>query len=95
MFFFVNCLINIISEFQNYMINTLTHLRYDISGLINISQITHANVQSLMENQNQTSLPVISVDNFDIEALFPITNDDDLITIETKLQDSGFRSSLV
>lgn len=76
------------------MINTLTHLRYDISGLVNIIKITHSNVQILMEEKNK---PYKSngQNYFEIEDLLPIKNDDEMLNIEMKIQDTTFRSCLV
>lgn len=65
-----------------------------ISGLVNISQITHSNVQILLEEKNKPSNPNCQ-DYFDIDALLPIKNDDDMLNIEMKLQDTSFRNSLV
>jgi len=79
------------------VINTLTHIKYDISSLINVNQITQANVQVLMDNIQTKSLSNqnISADVFDIESFLPITNHHELLAIENKIQDTDFRSSLV
>lgn len=83
-------------DFQNFVINTLTHIKYDISGLINVNQLTHGNVECLLQKQNNDNISkTISGDGLDVQALFPITNETELATIETKILDANFRSSLV
>jgi len=78
------------------VINTLTHIKYDISGLVNVNQITQANVQVLMDNIQTKSLSTpISADIFDIESFLPVTNHHELLAIENKIQDTDFRMSLV
>lgn len=71
-------------------------MKYDISGLINVNQITQANVQVLMDNIQTKSLSShISADIFDIESFLPITNRHELLAIENKILDTDFRSALV
>jgi len=77
------------------VINTLTRIKYDISDLINVNQITQANVQILMDNEQRKSSNPISADNLDFEAFLPVTNHHELMTIENKIHDNAFRNSLV
>lgn len=93
---FLNKYLIYFSDFQTFVINTLTHIKYDISGLVDVNQITQANVQVLMDNIQTKSLSTpISADIFDTEYFLPVTNQHKFLAIWNKIQDTDFRMSLV
>lgn len=57
--------------------------------------INRTNIEQLMKDANKSIKMPSFENNCNIEEFLPITNDNDLVAIENKIQDPDFRNSLV
>jgi len=67
-------------------------LKYEIQALKVLCHSINENIEKIMNNSSATT--IIS-DGVDIESLFPIKSDEDLLMLHNKIQDKEFRKSLV
>lgn len=89
----IRFLISIIdlTDFQRFITNTLVNMKYDIGSIISIVQSNSININTLMINKNTSSKNAINLDN-----IFPIKNNDELESLETKMKDDeNFKNTLV
>lgn len=75
-------------------------MKYDINNMMNVINVMHTNIESLMDSLTGKSIAncALSQDNQDIDlhSLFPINNDEQLTSIESKIvQDIKMRKVLV
>ena len=74
-------------------------MKYDINNMMNVINVMHTNIESLMDSLTSKSIAnFASHDNQDVDlySIFPINNDEQLTSIESKIiQDFQFRNILV
>jgi len=75
-------------------------MKYDINNMMNVINVMHTNIESLMDSLTDKSIisKFASLDNqeLDLYSMFPINNDEQLTSIESKIiQDEQFRNILV
>jgi len=74
-------------------------MKYDINNMMNVINVMHTNIKSLMDSLTGKSMVnVVSHDNQDVDlySIFPINNDEQLTSIGSKIiQDFQFRNILV
>lgn len=71
-------------------------MKYDISGLINVNLINRSNIETLLqEHANKSTKMPLYENSCDLDEFLPITSDNELRTIENKIQDPDFKRSLV
>jgi len=73
-------------------------MKYDINNMMNVINVMHTNIESLMDNLTGKSITYCAQDSEDIDlhSLFPINNDEQLTSIESKIvQDIQLRKVLV
>lgn len=73
-------------------------MKYDINNMMNVINVMHTNIESLMDNLTGKSITNCAQDSQDIDlhSLFPINNDEQLTSIESKIvQDIQLRKVLV
>lgn len=75
-------------------------MKYDINNMMNVINVIHTNIESLMDSLTDKSFisKFASLDNqeLDLYSMFPTNNDEQLTSIESKIiQDEQFRNILV
>lgn len=86
-----------IADLKNYLIKTLTQIRYRIDGIETVVQNNNINIEKLLDLKNNFEHSSISVDqlDFDMDKIFPIKNEEDLIEFESLILNKDHRSVLV
>lgn len=87
-------------EFQKYVINTLTNIKFDIKSLMNIVQTNHMDINTLLSNsKNISASSIISIvrdGGIDFNKYFPLKNEEDIHVLYSKLTtDDDFKAALV
>lgn len=90
----------IVLDFQTFIINALTKMKYDISGINSKTNATYILLNSFLTDSGnsivQKQLNNETIRNSDYYNLFPIQTEEDLETVESRiLSENSLRSNLV
>lgn len=80
------------------MVNTLTKLKFDMAQVINTTTTTNLSLENLLNTQfqNTSSNMTQTLNEPDLNDVFPINSFEELNQLEIKLEtDKQFRSNLV
>uniref|UniRef100_A0A2S2NGP7 DUF4806 domain-containing protein n=1 Tax=Schizaphis graminum TaxID=13262 RepID=A0A2S2NGP7_SCHGA len=83
---------NITSDLYNISLTSFSFLKYEIQALKVLCHSMNENIEKMMNHSSETTFITNDVD---IESLFPIKNHDDLIVLDSKINDTTLRKSLV
>lgn len=79
-------------DLYNISITSFAFLKYEIQALKALCQSMNDSIEKLMNN---SSTHIIEHDGLDVESLFPIKNDEDMLTLNSKILDTDLRKLLV
>ncbi|XP_029348577.1 uncharacterized protein LOC115033016 [Acyrthosiphon pisum] len=87
-------------DFQTFVINALSKMKYDISGINSKTNATHILLNSFVTNSGNSSIQEQLNNNqigqtSEYYNLFPIQTEEDLQTAESRILDKNIRSNLV
>lgn len=87
----------IVSDFQKFVINTLTKFKYDLTTLTNTVHAFRMSFETFIENYPSTAhSSIVQYDPLNLDELFPITDEESLNNFETKIEtNKDFRSNVV
>lgn len=85
------------ADLKNYLIKTLTQIRYRIDGIETVVQNNNINIEKLLDLRNNFEHSSILADQlyFDMDKIFPIKNEEDLKEFESLILNKDHRSVLV
>jgi len=85
-------------EFQKYVVNTLSTIKYDLNCCVSTNQQINANMNTLLENLNKnTQTSDDGFNDYDLNDIFPIESLEALQEFEFKLQqnENNFKTIIV
>lgn len=87
----------IVLDFQKFVINSLTKIKYELTALNNTVQTSRISLDTFIENSHSsTSSECIKYnDQLNLDEYFPITNEENLNSLESKILNKDFKSNLV
>lgn len=87
----------LIADLKSYLIKTLTQIRYRIDGIETIVQTNNLNIEKLIDLRNnfEPSSILAEQQDFDMDKIFPIKNEEDLKEFESLILNKDYRSVLV
>lgn len=92
--------LSLILDFQKFMINSLTKMKYELSGINSTTNATHILLNSFLSDSGNSIVQNLLNNKIeqtsDYYNLFPIQTEEDLHTVEDRLlNDKHLRSNLV
>eukprot|EP00102_Acyrthosiphon_pisum_P024351 XP_016661561.1 PREDICTED: uncharacterized protein LOC107884299 [Acyrthosiphon pisum] len=85
-------------DFQNFVISTLTKVKYDIGGLTHTVNASHLILDGIQNNLpvNSSTLSNEFQETFILDEIFPIKSNDELENFERQIEnDKNFRSNIM
>jgi hypothetical protein len=91
--------IYVVLDLKNYLVKTLTGLKYHINGLELLIQSIHLSVKKKILDSNlfsgKCSITLNEDSLIDMDSFFPIKSEDELMGFETSISDSAIHCMLV
>jgi len=87
----------IVLDFQKFVINSLTKIKYELTALNNTVQTSRISLDTFIENSHSSNSSecIKYNDQLNLDEYFPINNEEDLNSLESKILNKDFKSNLV
>lgn len=87
----------IVLDFQKFVINSLTKIKYELTALNNTVQTSRISLDTFIENSHSlnSSECIKYNDQLNLDEYFSITNEENLNSFESKILNKDFKSNFV